>query len=87
MSVAVISHPDQDAEIAALTAALASAKAELAARDLLIETLRVQIARLRRMSFGASSEKLSREIEQLELTLEGCCQVNGREAFWFSTGV
>jgi transposase len=70
MSVAVISHSDRDAEIAALTAALASAKAELAARDLLIETLRVQIARLRRMSFGASSEKLAREIEQLELALE-----------------
>jgi transposase len=70
MSAAVISDPDRDAEIAALTAALASAKAELAARDLLIETLRAQIARLRRMSFGASSEKLSREIEQLELALE-----------------
>jgi hypothetical protein len=70
MAAAVISHPDRDAEIAALTAALASAKAELAARDLLIETLRVQIARLRRMSFGASSEKLSRQIEQLELALE-----------------
>lgn len=78
MSEAVISDPDRpldrpldrDAEIAALTAALASAKAQLAARDLLIETLRVQIARLRRMSFGASSEKLSREIEQLELALE-----------------
>ncbi len=70
MSAAVISDPERDAEIAALTAALASAKAELAARDLLIETLRVQIARLRRMSFGASSEKLSREIEQLEFALE-----------------
>ena len=54
----------------ALTAALATAKAELAARDLLIETLRVQIARMRRMAFGASSEKLSVEIAQLELALE-----------------
>jgi transposase len=70
MSEAVILPPDRDAEIAALTAALASAKAELAARDLLIETLRVQIARLRRMSFGASSEKLTAEIAQLELALE-----------------
>jgi len=67
---AVMPDPDRDTQIAALTAALASAKAELAARDLLIETLRVQIARMRRMAFGASSEKLSAEIEQLELALE-----------------
>jgi hypothetical protein len=70
MSAAVIPDPDRDTQIAALTAALAAAKAELAARDLLIETLRVQIARMRRMAFGASSEKLSAEIAQLELALE-----------------
>lgn len=70
MSAAVISDPDRDTQIAALTAALATAKAELAARDLLIETLRVQIARMRRMAFGASSEKLNGEIAQLELALE-----------------
>ena len=70
MSAAVIPDPDRDMQIAALTAALATAKAELAARDLLIETLRVQIARMRRMAFGASSEKLSAEIAQLELALE-----------------
>jgi transposase len=51
-------------------AALAEAKAELLHRDLLIETMRVQLARLRRMQFGASSEKLSAEIAQLELALE-----------------
>lgn len=70
MSAAVIPDPDRDVQIAALTAALATAKAELAARDLLIETLRVQIARMQRMAFGASSEKLNVEIEQLELALE-----------------
>ena len=53
-----------------LEASLARANAALAARDLLIETLRGQIARLRRMQFGASSEKLTREIAQLELALE-----------------
>ena len=53
-----------------LEASLARANAALAARDLLIDTLRGQIARLRRMQFGASSEKLGREIEQLELALE-----------------
>ena len=70
MSEAVIPDPDRDTQIAALTAALATAKAELAARDLLIETLRIQIARMRRMAFGASSEKLSAEIAQFELALE-----------------
>lgn len=58
------------ADLAARDAALASANAALAARDLLIETLRVQIARMRRMKFGASSEKLDHAIAQLELALE-----------------
>jgi transposase len=61
---------DKDAKIASLEALLADAKAELLHRDLLIETMRVQLARLRRMQFGASSEKLNAEIEQLELALE-----------------
>ena len=42
-----------------LEASLARANAALAAHDLLIEPLRGQIARLRRMQFGASSEKLT----------------------------
>jgi len=54
---------DKDARIAELEAALA-------ARDTLIETLRFQLAQLRRMNFGQSSEKLAGQIEQLELTLE-----------------
>ena len=57
------SHIDKNARIAELEAALA-------ARDTLIETLRFQLSQLRRMSFGQSSEKLSSQIEQLELTLE-----------------
>jgi transposase len=67
---ALVSPADATARIAALEASLARANAALAARDLLIDTLRGQIARLRRMQFGASSEKLGREIEQLELALE-----------------
>ena len=63
MSDAASSWPAQDARIAELEAALA-------ARDTLIDTLRVQLAQLRRMTFGQSSEKLSLQIEQLELTLE-----------------
>ena len=70
MSEAPVSSADAAARIAALEASLARANAALAARDLLIDTLRGQIARLRRMQFGASSEKLGREIEQLELALE-----------------
>lgn len=70
MSEAPVSPADAIARIAALEASLARANAALAARDILIDTLRGQIARLQRMQFGASSEKLSREIEQLELALE-----------------
>ena len=54
---------DKDARIAELEAALA-------ARDTLIDTLRFQLAQLQRLTFGQSSEKLSLQIEQLELTLE-----------------
>src|SRR6202162_3997929 len=35
-----------------------------------IEKLKLQIAKLRRMQFGRSSERISRQIEQLELRLE-----------------
>lgn len=63
MSDQASSPIDKDARIAELEAALA-------ARDTLIATLRFQLAQLRRMSFGQSSEKLSQQIEQLELTLE-----------------
>lgn len=62
-----------EAQAAALTTAqaeAASAKAGLLAKSLEIEKLKIQIARLRRMQFGHSSEKLSHEIEQLELRLE-----------------
>lgn len=77
MSKAILSLPDQATQIAALQAALVErdaalviANAALATRDLLIETLRIQIARLRRMKFGTSSEKLDHAIGQLELALE-----------------
>lgn len=77
MSDSLLIASDKDAQIASLQAllaerdaSLAEAKAELLHRDLLIETMRAQLARLRRMQFGASSEKLSAEIAQLELALE-----------------
>ena len=65
-----VSPADATARIAALEASLARANAALAARDLLVDTLRGQIAGARQMQFGASSEKLGREIAQLELALE-----------------
>ena len=49
---------------------MAAAHADISARDILIETLRVQIARLKRMQFGKSSERLDTQIAQLELALE-----------------
>jgi len=38
-------------------------------KGLEIEKLRFQIAKLRRMQFGRSSERINRRIEQLELRL------------------
>ena len=63
MSKEAVSTPDRDARIAGL-------EAQIDARDRVIAMLRAQLARLRRMTFGTSSEKLAREIEQLELALE-----------------
>jgi DNA repair exonuclease SbcCD ATPase subunit len=54
----------QQAEIHKLTS---SARAY----EALIEALQIQITRLKKQKFGASSEKITREIEQLELALEG----------------
>ncbi len=53
-----------------MKAELAVARAELTGAKLLIEQLKAQLAVLRRMSFGRSSEKLTAEITQLELLLE-----------------
>src|ERR1700693_5266995 len=46
-----------------------SQREQLASRDTEIENLKLLIAKLRRMQFGRSSEKLNRQIEQLELRL------------------
>jgi transposase len=56
--------------IAAQAVELATAKAGLVTKTLEIETLKVQLARLRQQRFGRSSEKLDQQIEQLELVLE-----------------
>lgn len=54
---------ERDAEIALM-------RAELMSKDAVIERLKFQLAVARRAQFGQSSEKLDREIEQLELQLE-----------------
>ena len=58
--------------------------AELYAKTLQIEHIKAQLAVLRRARFGRSSEKLDREIEQLELVLgeleEGVAESNERAA-------
>jgi transposase len=68
---------DAAGEIAALHARLAERDAELAAAlteltgaRVLIEQYKTQLAKLRRMQFGPSSEKLDAEIAQFELKLE-----------------
>jgi len=62
------------AELCALLAEreaeLASARAELTGAKLRIEQIEAQLAKLRRMRFGRSSEKLDAQIQQLELMLE-----------------
>jgi transposase len=56
--------------IASLEAENAKLSATLRAHDLLVQTLRTRIAKLQKQVFGKSSEKIEREIEQLELALE-----------------
>ena len=53
-------------------------QAQLQSRELEIERLKLQLARLKRMQFGQSSEQRAAEIAQLELTLEDL-EVNGSD--------
>lgn len=68
MSIEASSLPDDPQALKALVLQL---QGNLRAHDLLVQALRLQIARLKRQKFGASSERIAREIEQLELALEG----------------
>jgi transposase len=73
--------PDDPAELRAMIAALqaenarieaenAKMSATLRVHDQLVQALRLRIAKLQKLAFGKSSEKIEREIEQLELALE-----------------
>ncbi len=53
-----------------LKALIFSQREQLASRDTEIEHLKLLIAKLRRVQFGRKSEKLDRQIEQLELRLD-----------------
>lgn len=67
MSHTAASLPDDPA---ALKEMILQLQASLRAHDLLVQSLRMRIARLRRRAFGKGSEKIAREIEQLEFALE-----------------
>jgi transposase len=67
--------PDLDAlDPKELKALIVSQHELIVSRDSEIEQLKLLIAKLRRMQFGRSSEKLDRQIEQLELRLEALQQ-------------
>lgn len=60
----------REAELAQRSEQLAAARGELLVTTTLIEKLKLQIARLKRMQFGRSSEKTAHGIDQLELIVE-----------------
>ncbi len=64
-----LSHSILPADPDELRVFAATLQAELYAKTLHIEKLKAQLAALRRARFGRSSEKLDREVEQLELLI------------------
>lgn len=71
MVAAFTTMPDLDSlDPAALKAIIVALKLQLLSNDNEIEHLKLLVAKLRRMQFGRRSEKVTRQIEQLELKLE-----------------
>jgi transposase len=74
MSLATAALPTDPAELHAFALAcqseLKAAEFSVQYKALEIEKLKLQIAKLRRMQFGRSSERITRQVEQLELRLE-----------------
>lgn len=66
--------PDDPALLKAMITTLQAENAKMSAtlrvHDQLVQALRLRIAKLQKLAFGKSSEKIEREIEQLELALE-----------------
>ena len=61
---------EKDAQLARKDAEIAARDEKLSSREEQIEHLRLVIEKLRRDTFGAKSEKLDRNVDQLELKLE-----------------
>src|ERR1700744_4220638 len=61
---------ESEARLAERNRALESAEARVIAQKLELEKLRFQLACLRRMKFGRSSEALDLQLSQMQLTLE-----------------
>lgn len=57
-------------DIESLQQLVIAQRVEILSRDVLIEKMRMELARLKRRQFGSSSEQLDQRIAQLELTLE-----------------
>ena len=74
MSIDVQNLPDDPVVLKAMIATLQAENAKISAtlrvHDQLVQALRLRIAKLQKLAFGKSSEKIEREIEQLELALE-----------------
>jgi hypothetical protein len=78
--------PDLDAlDAHELKALIVSQHELIVSRDGELERLKLLIAKLQRMRFGRSSEKLDRQVEQLELQLEAL-QQNDAEKSHCSAG-
>ena len=81
MSYHAVDLPDDPAVLKAMITALQAENARIGSEnakmvvtlrvhDQLVQALRLRIAKLQKLAFGKSSEKIEREIEQLELALE-----------------
>ena len=67
MQIDLTNLPSDTEALQALVRVLAG---DVKSKGLLIEQLKAQIAKLKRMQFGKSSEKLDQQIAQLELQLD-----------------
>ncbi len=74
MAASLDNLPDDPAALKAIIVAQRAEavrmEASVRAYEALVQALKIRIARLRKQKFGPSSEKIEREIEQLELALE-----------------
>jgi transposase len=71
---------ERDGDLAELRGTVSTLQKNLSDRTLEIEHLKLWIAKLQRMQFGRKSEKIERQIEQLELRLEDLQTDNGAAA-------